>query len=73
MNGGQSKIRSLHTYVVHPMCYFERYCRTRETLYKTQWFWEHRAITEKVFLQNFTFVSELLVATADYVSASALG
>ena len=26
MNSGLSKIRSLHTYVMHRMFYFERYC-----------------------------------------------
>ena len=35
MNGEQSKIRLLHTYVMHRMLYFERYCNTN--YYSSVW------------------------------------
>ena len=35
MDGGQSKICSLHTYVMHHrMFYFERYCKTDDDAFR---------------------------------------
>ena len=55
MNGGLSKIRSLHTYVMHWMFYFERYC-TKICLYTQEWVVPkvrcNRILTKKVLLKE---------------------
>ena len=42
MNGGLSKIRSLHTYVIHRMFYFERYCTSKKIHF------EYETLSERV-------------------------